>query len=188
MKYIRCISKTGRTLPTHEFLAATMWSDFRHGRNAVHRHHGNAVLSRYPIEHYENRDVSVGGSETRCALLPHYAAHAQPPYPRHVRYLGLWESHRQSAVNHAGGMGECLAGIRTGAGGRGDFLRLLRRPPLNAAGLEEIFTRAHGRPARTFPVSMPPLRLDRIYVSTNAVLPRRCRCGTGDIYRDPAPP
>ncbi|KFR59161.1 hypothetical protein CFSAN001088_08780, partial [Salmonella enterica subsp. enterica serovar Bareilly str. CFSAN001088] len=45
-------------------------------------------------------------------------------------------------------------------------------PPLNAAGLEEIFTRAHGRPARTFPVSMPLLRLDRIYVkNANASSP-----------------
>ena len=32
------------------------------------------------------------------------------------------------------------------------------------AGLEEIFTRATGRPARTFPVRFPLLRLDRIYV------------------------
>lgn len=31
-------------------------------------------------------------------------------------------------------------------------------------GLDEIFTRAHGRPARTFPVQFPLLRLDRIYV------------------------
>ncbi|EBZ8114550.1 EEP domain-containing protein, partial [Salmonella enterica subsp. enterica serovar Typhi] len=33
-------------------------------------------------------------------------------------------------------------------------------------------TRAHGRPARTFPVSMPLLRLDRIYVkNANASSP-----------------
>ncbi len=53
----------------YEFLADTMWSDFAYGRNAVYPegHHGNAVLSRYPIEHYENRDVSVGGSEKRGA-------------------------------------------------------------------------------------------------------------------------
>ncbi|TQS55966.1 EEP domain-containing protein, partial [Salmonella enterica subsp. enterica serovar Typhimurium] len=40
----------------YEFLADTMWSDFAYGRNAVYPegHHGNAVLSRYPIEHYEN--------------------------------------------------------------------------------------------------------------------------------------
>lgn len=38
------------------------------------------------------------------------------------------------------------------------------RPLKAQAGLEEIFTRARGRPARTFPVSFPLLRLDRIYV------------------------
>lgn len=105
----------------YEFLADTMWSDFAYGRNAVYPegHHGNAVLSRYPIEHYENRDVSVGGSEkTRRALLPHYAAHAQPPYPRHVRTSRPAGESPPGTANHAGGMGECLAGIRTGAGGR----------------------------------------------------------------------
>ncbi|STS89330.1 endonuclease/Exonuclease/phosphatase family protein [Klebsiella variicola] len=34
-----------------------MWSDYAYGRNAVYPegHHGNAVLSRFPIEYYENR-------------------------------------------------------------------------------------------------------------------------------------
>ena len=47
-----------------------------YGRNAVYPegHHGNAVLSRYPIEHYENRDVSVDGAEKRgvlyCRIVP----------------------------------------------------------------------------------------------------------------------
>ncbi len=57
-----------------------------------------------------------------------------------------------SAVNYAGGMGECLAGIGTGAGGR----RLndrgkSRAPPLNAAGWRRYLPvpmadrRAHSR-------------------------------------------
>ncbi|WP_425277949.1 endonuclease/exonuclease/phosphatase family protein, partial [Enterobacter hormaechei] len=62
--------------PHYEFLADTMWSDYAYGRNAVYPegHHGNAVLSRFPIEHYENRDVSVGESEKRgllyCRITP----------------------------------------------------------------------------------------------------------------------
>lgn len=50
----------------YEFLADTMWSDYAYGRNAVYPegHHGNAVLSRFPIEHYQNLDVSVGNSES----------------------------------------------------------------------------------------------------------------------------
>ena len=37
--------------PHYEFLADTMWPDFAYGRNAVYPdgHHGNAVLSKFPI-------------------------------------------------------------------------------------------------------------------------------------------
>ena len=68
----------------YEFLADTMWSDFAYGRNAVYPegHHGNAVLSRYPIEHYENRDVSVDGAEKRgvlyCRIVPPMTGKARP--------------------------------------------------------------------------------------------------------------
>ncbi|MDU7869543.1 MAG: endonuclease/exonuclease/phosphatase family protein, partial [Pantoea sp.] len=42
--------------PHYEFLADTMWNDYAYGRNAVYPegHHGNAVLSRFPISEYEN--------------------------------------------------------------------------------------------------------------------------------------
>ena len=120
--------------PHYEFLADTMWSDYAYGRNAVYPegHHGNAVLSRYPIEHYENRDVSVGESEKRGLLY----CRITPPDLEPVVVAGDFNDWRQRA-NH----------------------------PLKVdAGLEEIFTRANGRPARTFPVRFPLLRLDRIYV------------------------
>ncbi|MNE69867.1 hypothetical protein D3C80_1656180 [compost metagenome] len=50
------------------------------------------------------------------------------------------------------------------AGDFNDWRQRANRPLKAHAGLDEIFTRAHGRPARTFPVSFPVLRLDRIYV------------------------
>lgn len=45
----------------YEFLADSMWSDFAYGRNAVYPdgHHGNALLSKYPIREYRNLDVSI---------------------------------------------------------------------------------------------------------------------------------
>ena len=60
----------------YEFLADTMWSDYAYGRNAVYPegHHGNAVLSRFPIEYYENRDISVGNGEKRGLLYCRRAA------------------------------------------------------------------------------------------------------------------
>jgi endonuclease/exonuclease/phosphatase family metal-dependent hydrolase len=36
-------------------------------------------------------------------------------------------------------------------------------------GLQEVFEKAHGRPARSFPAALPVLQLDRIYVRGFAV-------------------
>jgi endonuclease/exonuclease/phosphatase family metal-dependent hydrolase len=56
--------------PHYEFLADTIWPEFAYGRNAVYPsgHHGNAVLSKFPIVHYENHDVSITGPERRGML------------------------------------------------------------------------------------------------------------------------
>ena len=56
--------------PQYEFLADTVWGDFAYGRNAVydHGHHGNAILSRYPIQHWDNQDVSAHRFEKRGLL------------------------------------------------------------------------------------------------------------------------
>ncbi len=153
----------------YEFLADTMWSDFAYGRNAVYPegHHGNAVLSRYPIEHYENRDVSVDGAEKRgvlyCRIVPPMTGKAI-----HVMcvHLGLREAHRQAQLAM---LAEWVNELPDGepvlvAGDFNDWRQKANHPLKVQAGLDEIFTRAHGRPARTFPVQFPLLRLDRIYV------------------------
>ncbi|MNI64826.1 hypothetical protein D3C73_1202920 [compost metagenome] len=58
------------------------------------------------------------------------------------------------------------------AGDFNDWRQKANHPLKTQAGLDEIFTRAHGRPARTFPVRLPLLRLDRIYVkNANASIP-----------------
>ncbi|ELY2808212.1 endonuclease/exonuclease/phosphatase family protein [Cronobacter sakazakii] len=153
----------------YEFLADTMWSDYAYGRNAVYPegHHGNAVLSRYPIEHYENRDVSVPGTEKRgvlhCRITP-------PDFPKAIHvicvHLGLKEAHRQAQLTM---LAELVNSLPEGepvvvAGDFNDWRQQANRILRNEAGLDEVFTRSHGRPARTFPVSFPLLRLDRIYV------------------------
>ncbi|EIW5734137.1 endonuclease/exonuclease/phosphatase family protein, partial [Salmonella enterica subsp. enterica serovar Infantis] len=139
------------------------------GRNAVYPegHHGNAVLSRYPIEHYENRDVSVDGAEKRgvlyCRIVPPMTGKAI-----HVMcvHLGLREAHRQAQLAM---LAEWVNELPDGepvlvAGDFNDWRQKANHPLKVQAGLDEIFTRAHGRPARTFPVQFPLLRLDRIYV------------------------
>ena len=94
----------------YEFLADTMWSDFAYGRNAVYPegHHGNAVLSRYPIEHYENRD-SWSWSRRKSAACSTAALCRQMTLksdPRNVRTFGLpAEAHRQMQLYDACRMG-----------------------------------------------------------------------------------
>ena len=54
----------------YEVLADSVWPQHAYGRNAVKTrgHHGNAVLSKYPIVSWENVDASVGASEPRGLL------------------------------------------------------------------------------------------------------------------------
>src|SRR5690606_3062528 len=56
--------------PQYEFLADSMWAEHAYGRNAVydHGHHGNAILSRYPIISVENQDISTNRFESRGLL------------------------------------------------------------------------------------------------------------------------
>ncbi|QLR42374.1 endonuclease/exonuclease/phosphatase family protein [Enterobacter sp. RHBSTW-00994] len=166
------------SVPHYEFLADSLWHDYAYGRNAVYPegHHGNAVLSRFPIEHYENRDVSIGESEKRGLL---YCRIAPPDlaFPVHVGcvHLGLREAHRKAQLQMLANWTNTLPEGEPVviAGDFNDWRQRANHPLKVNAGLEEIFTRAHGRPARTFPVRYPLLRLDRIYVkNAHASVPR----------------
>ena len=56
--------------PQYEFLADSGWSDFAYGKNAVYPagHHGNALLSKFPILNSENVDISAHTAEQRGLL------------------------------------------------------------------------------------------------------------------------
>jgi endonuclease/exonuclease/phosphatase family metal-dependent hydrolase len=144
-----------------------MWSEYAYGRNAVYPegHHGNAVLSRFPIEYNENRDISVGNSEKRgllyCRIVPPQSA------ALHLIcvHLGLRARQRQAQLAMLAGGGQRPA-RRQPVVVAGDFNDWRQRQPTVERRRPgwRIFTRAHGRPARTFPARFPLLRLDRIYV------------------------
>lgn len=154
----------------YEVLADGVWTQHAYGRNAVVSggHHGNAILSMYPIDRWQNVDASVGTAEPRGLLhavieLPHGFG----PLHGVCVHLALRESHRRKQVAR---LFELLAGdVPHGAplvlagdfnDWRGHAHRLLTR----TGGLTEVHAAATGRPARTFPARAPLLRLDRIYV------------------------
>ncbi|WP_312664792.1 endonuclease/exonuclease/phosphatase family protein, partial [Pantoea sp. CTOTU49201] len=158
----------------YEFLADTMWDDFAYGRNAVYPegHHGNAILSRFPIVEYENRDISVAGSEKR-GMLHCQIRLPDRDEPLHVFcvHLGLKEKHRQAQMKMMCDFIDTLPpdAPLVVAGDFNDWQVSANRFLKRAVGLEEVFSIKTGRPARTFPARFPLLRLDRIYIRNATV-------------------
>ncbi|MCS6996116.1 MAG: endonuclease/exonuclease/phosphatase family protein [Casimicrobiaceae bacterium] len=161
-------------LPQHQFLAEGIWPGSAYGMAAVydHGHHGNAILSRFPIVSAEQEDISTNRVEQRGLL------HALIKLPRsrvllHCVCLHLGLMRRSRAVQ--------LALVRERierlvpreaplivAGDFNDWLQDATRI-LESLGMVEAFEAARGMPALTFPAGLPVLPLDRIYVRGLAV-------------------
>jgi endonuclease/exonuclease/phosphatase family metal-dependent hydrolase len=154
----------------YEFLADKLWTSYAYGRNAVYPdgHHGNAVLSKFPIVHHENRDVSVHGHEERGML---HCVCRIPGRGMDVHavcvHLGLQESHRQRQIDMLCDMvrDEIPADAPLViAGDFNDWRMKGHRQLERCLNVHEVFVHANGRAARTFPAHLPLLQLDRIYV------------------------
>lgn len=156
--------------PQYEFLADAVWSDFAYGKNAVYDegHHGNAILSRFPIVLWENEDISAHRFERRGLL------HCQLEVPG-------WDEPLHCINVHLGlfarGRSKQLVALRDRiqrlvpphhpliiAGDFNDWRIEACRFLADSLSVAEVFQLAHGRPARSFPSALPLLHLDRIYV------------------------
>jgi endonuclease/exonuclease/phosphatase family metal-dependent hydrolase len=153
----------------HEFIADAMWREVAYGKNAVYRHghHGNAVLSRYPIVGQANLDISAHVFESRGLLHCEIRLGTRLPILHCVNvHLGLFERGRRSQIR---ALVERIKDTvpRTApliiAGDFNDWRRKGDRTLTDELRLFEVFEEMKGRPARTFPSVMPMFRLDRIY-------------------------
>jgi endonuclease/exonuclease/phosphatase family metal-dependent hydrolase len=170
--------------PHYEFLADSIWPEFAYGRNAVYTngHHGNAVMSKFPIISHENLDVSISGPERRGLLHCVLQMPDQRPNVHAVCvHLGLLESHRRQQLALLCDMLHKQVPTDAPLVVAGDFNDWRHRAHAQlerGAGLREVFVQARGSAARTFPARLPMLSLDRIYVRNAAshapvVLPRK---------------
>lgn len=154
--------------PQHEFLADEFWAHHAYGMNAVYDegHHGNAILSRFPIVQTINKDVSAhrfesrgllhcevdfGGLRVHC-LCAHFGLFAKG---KRVQLRALIEY--------------VLNGIPAGAplliaGDFNDWRNQLSLTLANELGVQDVFDLHKGTPARSYPSRVPLFRLDRIYV------------------------
>jgi len=156
--------------PQYEFLADSIWTDFAYGKNAVYDegHHGNAILSRYPIVRWDNVDVSAHRFESRGLLhceigIPHWrenlhciCVHLGLFKRGRSRQLQLLERHIEELVPKDAPL--------VIAGDFNDWREMASRVLAQRLALAEVFELTEGRSARTFPATLPLFRLDRIYV------------------------
>ena len=161
--------------PQYEFLADSVWSEFAYGRNAVydHGHHGNAILSRYPILRTANADVSTHAFERR-GLLHCEIRFPESPLNLHCIcvHLALNERGRRHQI------GALIKRVKREvpadaplivAGDFNDWRNFASERVAQELGMIEVFRDHHGRSARSFPSGFPVLQLDRIYVRGFAV-------------------
>lgn len=145
-----------------EYLADEIWDYKSYGQNAVYDdgNHGNAVLSKVPLLHESNHNISVMPFSHRGAL------HTITENGLHIicAHLGLiaWERRRQIKL-----LLRLLDDIPEHAPLilAGDFndWQLQSHEKLKEYGLKEALEETFGKPARTFPSRQPTLKMDRIY-------------------------
>ena len=173
------------TTAQFEYLADSVWPHFAYGRNAIYDegHHGNAILSRWPLKGFANTDISNHLFERRGLLtsqieLPEIGA-------VHLGCLHLDLTHRgrsqqaQKILHWAANIPEHEPLIL--AGDFNDWRQKLTDDFLRVAGLREVFLSLRGECARTFPSWLPVLSLDRIFI--RGLQPLACERLRGSPWR-----
>ncbi|WP_265946793.1 endonuclease/exonuclease/phosphatase family protein [Dechloromonas sp. A34] len=153
----------------HEFLAEDFWQAAAYGRNMLydHGHHGNAILSRFPILHTHNQDVTHLQFEKRGLLHCRIELPDGPPAHCVCAHLSLFGYSRRKQLaalaDYLNGMDDPMAPLII-AGDFNDWSNRAGKLLEQSLGMREVFTAPGCSPVRSFPAAMPMFRLDRIYV------------------------
>ena len=153
-----------------EYLADTIWPDYAYGKNSVYPagHHGNALLSKFPIIKTFNQDISAHVTEQRGMLhceinMPNWDA----PLHAICVHLGLLAPWRRQQLVDVAKYIEQQVPIGAPliiAGDFNDWSMRAGRVFAERLKVREVFEHHVGKPARSFPAWLPMLRMDRIYV------------------------
>jgi endonuclease/exonuclease/phosphatase family metal-dependent hydrolase len=153
-----------------EYLADSIWPDFAYGKNAEYPagHHGNALLSKFPIIQSSNVDISAHTAEDRGFL--HCEINIlgwSAPLHAICVHLGLFAHWRRRQLELVAKYIEQHVPAAAPLIIAGDFNDWSTRSGVAFAArlkLHEVFEHHAGKSARSFPAWLPVLKLDRIYV------------------------
>ena len=152
-----------------EFLADSVWADYAYAQNAVYPagHHGNALLSKFPIIKTTNIDISAHSTEERGML------HAEIDVPNwdkplhaicvHLGLFAHWRRQQLASVTDYINQHIPSDAPLVIAGDFNDWGQRTGKAFADNLHLREVFEHHAGKPARSFPSWLPMLRLDRIY-------------------------
>ncbi len=165
-----------------EFLADELWPHYSYAQNALydHGHHGNLILSKYPIEHFENINLSTNNWEKRGMLVckikipPNKERIGEKTIYAACLHLNLFHSGRKQQYEKIRSFVESKAEAEHApfiiAGDFNDWNQKSFLTFEKILGMHEVHKHINGSFARTFPAKVPILCLDRIYVKNMRVL------------------
>ena len=152
-----------------EELADGLWPFYAYGQNSIYQkgHHGNGLMCKYPLESWENIDISTNRFEKR-GLLHGVIQLPKIKKPLHIVciHLDLTESGRKKQVTRL--IDRILQYVPGHepliiAGDFNDWGRNISGELRNHLKVEEVFYSSKGSYAKSFPSPFPFLHLDRIY-------------------------
>lgn len=167
------------TTSQFEALADTVWPNYTYGKNAVYDqgHHGNSILSRFPIAESQNINISTNSLENRGLLLatidvPHWPV----PLELACTHLDLLHHGRAKQLK---AIVEQLSQLPSDrplilGGDFNDWTLRFSRPLQAKLALKETFYHLDGAHVRTFPSFLPLLKLDRMYFRQLKPLAAQC--------------
>ncbi len=155
--------------PHLERLADQLWQHFAYAQNAVTQkgHHGNAILSRFPIKAHTNTNMAWLKGASRSILEAELEI---PEAGTDLRvmctHMGLLGIERQVQI---AALEERIKAIDPDkklviAGDFNDWAQAGHNILMRRGDLQELSIAIHGKLARTYPARMPTLTVDRIYV------------------------
>lgn len=174
-------------LSQFEYIAEKDWPHYLYAKNATYQsgHHGNAILSKYPFERFENINLSSRHRASRSILHGQVKINDSGQILHLLCvHLGLFKAERASQCR------AMMKRIREAvpenepllmAGDFNDWRLHLSKPLFEELGIQEAFYRLEGEHARSFPALKPTLRVDRIYFRGLDI--QRAECLKGKPWR-----
>ncbi len=164
----KCRIPDWKTAIQFEYIADTVWPHFAYGKNAVYPagHHGNAILSKFPIIEWQNFSISTNRFEHRGLLKTRIMI---PELEKEIllcnTHLDLTQAGRDLQVEML--MKHMLPEKDIPwvlVGDFNDWNKKISPKIEKSLNAQEVFCSLHGKYPATFPSFLPLISLDRIFV------------------------